>query len=183
MQILPSHPAFPRTEIPVFDLINGLPVHPLVVHAVVVLAPLVAIGLLVYLFVPRWRLGLRWPLAILAVVAAASAYIAKESGERFERRVGDPGVHAEWGDRAFIATGILMIVALVVLFFLVTPAVVARTAADGEPEVRAKGKPLRSTIAIVLTVVAAVGVFVTVYEAGDSGAKKVWSQEISRSGG
>ena len=42
--------------------INGLPLHPLVVHAVVVLSPLAALGGLLYAAVPRWRWWLRWPL-------------------------------------------------------------------------------------------------------------------------
>ena len=39
-----------------FDLINGVPVHPLVVHAVVVLLPLTILGALVMVFKPAWRL-------------------------------------------------------------------------------------------------------------------------------
>ena len=38
-----------------FDLINGLPVHPLVVHAVVVLLPLATLGLIAIAVRPAWR--------------------------------------------------------------------------------------------------------------------------------
>jgi hypothetical protein len=38
-----------------FDTVAGLPVHPLVVHAAVVLLPLSAIGLVTIILVPRWR--------------------------------------------------------------------------------------------------------------------------------
>ena len=41
--------------------INGLPLHPLVVHAAVIFGPLAALAALAYL-VPRWRLRLRWPM-------------------------------------------------------------------------------------------------------------------------
>jgi len=37
------------------DLITGLPVHPLVIHAVVVLVPLAAIGALLVIFIPKFR--------------------------------------------------------------------------------------------------------------------------------
>lgn len=38
-----------------FDLINGLPVHPLVVHAVVALLPLACLGTLAIAVRPVWR--------------------------------------------------------------------------------------------------------------------------------
>jgi len=63
--------------------LNGVPLHPLVVHAVVVLAPLAALTGLVYVVVPKWRWLLRWPLVVLAVAAAgASVLAAREGSER-----------------------------------------------------------------------------------------------------
>jgi len=35
--------------------INGLPLHPLLVHAVVVLLPLAAVGSIIIAVVPKWR--------------------------------------------------------------------------------------------------------------------------------
>ena len=49
--------------------INGLPLHPLVVHAAVIFGPLAALAALVYAVVPRWRDRLRWPMVALALVA------------------------------------------------------------------------------------------------------------------
>ena len=40
----------------VFDLINGVPIHPLVVHAVVVLLPLAVLGTIAIVVRPAWRL-------------------------------------------------------------------------------------------------------------------------------
>ena len=51
--------------------INGLPLHPLVVHAAVIFGPIAALTALAFL-VPRWRLRLRWPMVGLALVATAS---------------------------------------------------------------------------------------------------------------
>ena len=56
--------------------LNGVPLHPLVVHAVVVLGPLAALTGLAYAFVPQWRWLLRWPLFVLAVVTAVAALLA-----------------------------------------------------------------------------------------------------------
>ena len=58
-----------------------MPLHPLVVHAVVVLGPLAAVTGLVYAAVPKWRWLLRWPLVVLAVVAAGASVLAAQSGE------------------------------------------------------------------------------------------------------
>ena len=70
-----------------FDSIGNMPLHPLVVHAVVVGAPLAA--LLGFLFVvPRFRAWSRWPLAIVAVGAFAAGLVAKESGEGLQRALG-----------------------------------------------------------------------------------------------
>jgi uncharacterized membrane protein len=82
----------------VFDLINGVPVHPLVVHAVVVLLPLACLGTLAIAVRPAWRE--RYGLLVVACAAAATALmpVATSSGEALEHRVGSPGQHAELGD-------------------------------------------------------------------------------------
>jgi hypothetical protein len=64
--------------------INGLPLHALVVHAAVVLTPLAALGGLAYAAVWRWRDWLRWPVAVLAVVALGAVWTAYLSGEDLE---------------------------------------------------------------------------------------------------
>ena len=82
-----------------FDLINGIPLHPLVVHLAVVAVPAAAIGLLVMVVRPGFsrRYG-GWVLG-LAAVGLGAAFLAKESGERLEERVGEPGFnHAALGD-------------------------------------------------------------------------------------
>ena len=62
--------------------INGLPLHPLVVHAAVIFGPLAAAAALGYL-VPRWRDTLRWPLVVLAVIATGALVLAYFSGGDF----------------------------------------------------------------------------------------------------
>lgn len=59
----------------------GLPLHPLVVHAVVVLVPLVTAGMVLAVVSSLWADRLRVVLAVLASVAAASAFVARASGE------------------------------------------------------------------------------------------------------
>lgn len=62
--------------------INGLPLHPLVVHAAVVFGPLAALAALAYL-VPPWRDYLRWPMVGLALVATGAVVVAYLSGNDF----------------------------------------------------------------------------------------------------
>lgn len=63
------------------DDLLGLPVHPLVVHAVVVLVPLVAIGMVLAAASRTWADRLRLVLVALSVAAAVSAVVARSSGQ------------------------------------------------------------------------------------------------------
>ncbi|WP_278259213.1 DUF2231 domain-containing protein [Nocardioides convexus] len=82
-----------------FDLINGLPVHPLVVHVVVVLLPLAVLGTVAIVLRPSWRARHGLLVVGCAAVATALVPVATSSGEALERRVGDPGRHAALGDQ------------------------------------------------------------------------------------
>jgi uncharacterized membrane protein len=62
--------------------INGLPLHPLVVHAAVIFTPVAVLAALAFL-VPRWRLKLRWPMVGLALIATASVVAAYLTGVNF----------------------------------------------------------------------------------------------------
>lgn len=96
-----------------FDLFLGLPLHPLVVHFVVILLPLSALSLAVAAFSPGWRARAATPSFVLLTVAVIFAFVAKEAGEALAGRVGTPEVHAEWGDRLFLLSLVLWVVALV----------------------------------------------------------------------
>ena len=77
-----------------FDEIRGLPLHPLVVHAVVVLVPISAIGMVVAMAVPRWRSPLQWYALVGLGVGAVGTYLAKISGDSLSAAVGLPTDHA-----------------------------------------------------------------------------------------
>ena len=83
--------------------ISGLPLHPLVVHAAVVFAPLAALNALLYAAVPRWRWLLRWPLVVLTLVAVGSALVAAASGESL--------LESREGLESLVAQGYLLAVA------------------------------------------------------------------------
>jgi len=65
----------------------GLPAHPLIVHAPVVLLPLALTGVILCLVKPSWRPALIIPTAILGIVGAAGAILASQSGEWLQARV------------------------------------------------------------------------------------------------
>ncbi len=150
--------------------LNGLPLHPLVVHAVVVLGPLAALTGLAYAFVPRWRWLLRWPLVVLAVVTAVAAVVAAQAGESLleARPELEPLVeeHEESGELLRnVALG-YAVVALVAAYAL------------GGVSALASGKGARGTRfgipVIVVLAVGAVALLVTLFMAGESGARAVW---------
>jgi uncharacterized membrane protein len=66
-----------------FGSIAGLPLHPLVVHGVVVLLPLMAVLTVLVAVLGRWQRGAWWTVGGNAVVTVM-ALVAKESGERLE---------------------------------------------------------------------------------------------------
>lgn len=79
----------------------GLPAHPLVVHAAVVLVPLAALGTVVIALWPAARRRIGWIVVGLAVVGLIASWVAKESGESLEERVDEDEAveeHTELGD-------------------------------------------------------------------------------------
>ncbi|MGZ4590827.1 MAG: DUF2231 domain-containing protein, partial [Actinomycetes bacterium] len=77
-----------------FDTILGLPVHALVVHFVVVLVPLGALGVVAIALVPRWRD--RFGLLVLAVTTAGllAVPVATQSGKKLQARLHAGGIVA-----------------------------------------------------------------------------------------
>ena len=99
-----------------------MPLHPLVVHAVVVFVPLAALGALA-MAVPRWRWLARWPTLLVTLGATAATYVATITGEDLEedRGLGQLAAvrtHEEWGERLMIAMWIFAVVVIVAFWVL-----------------------------------------------------------------
>ncbi len=152
--------------------LNGVPLHPLVVHAVVVLGPLAALAGLAYAAVPRWRWLLRWPLVVLAVVTAAATVLAAQAGSALLdlRPELEPLVeeHEEYGE----------LLRTVSLGYVVVSAAAAWTLGGASALASGRGaresRGVLGTITAVLLAVAAIGLLVMLFLAGDSGARAVW---------
>ncbi|HWJ83184.1 MAG TPA: DUF2231 domain-containing protein [Nocardioides sp.] len=163
-----------------FDLINGLPVHPLVVHAVVVLLPLAAVGTLAIAVRPQWRARYGVLVTGAALIATVLTPVATSSGEALESHVGNPGEHAELGEQ-LIWFAIPLLLLSAALTWLGRRAEQAEKA--GTPDAAAAARPgtgLSRTVA-VLAVVAALAATVQIYRVGDSGARAAWGDQVSSS--
>jgi uncharacterized membrane protein len=146
-----------------FNLINGLPIHPLVVHAVVVLLPLTILGTIALVVRPQWRHHYGPILVACSVVSTALIPVATSSGEALEAHVGDPGKHAQLGDQ-------LIWFALPLLALDVALVWLDRRGRTGANPMRAIG---------ALAVVAALAAGVQVYRVGDSGARAAWGDQVT----
>jgi hypothetical protein len=159
--------------------IAGLPLHPLVVHAAVTLIPLSALASVAFVVVPRWRWLLRWPAAVLAVLAASVAWVSRLSGsallddrpfllespelrEQIER-------HEELGELMSLVS--LPYALLVLLAAWSLAGTTALASGRGAQESRL---PALEKVLPVLVVIASLGVLVLVVLVGDSGARAVW---------
>jgi hypothetical protein len=154
----------------VFDTIFGLPVHILVIHAVVVLVPLCAVGVIVAAVSRTWRERLAVPIVVLLTFAVASAFVAKLSGQKLYDRLIGGGLTPS--DDLVRHTDLGRWAPWVVLAFWII--VVAWLAVAGNRE-RADG------IVVVLAVLAvAAGIGATAYIAlvGDAGSRSVWKGTI-----
>lgn len=155
-----------------FDLINGVPLHPLVVHAIVVLLPLATLGTIAIALRPRWRLRYGPLVVAAAAVATVLIPVATSSGEELEKRVGDPGAHAELGDQLiFFAIPVLVLtLALVVVEWV-------RSRPHRPPPTWASLRLVQ--VVATLAVIASLASAVQIYRVGDSGARAAWEDAVT----
>jgi uncharacterized membrane protein len=81
--------------------INGIPLHPLIVHAAVVFVPLAALAVIAFV-VPKWRWAARWPALVTVVIAAVSVQLAAMTGDSLKHKVGGSQLienHEMWAGR------------------------------------------------------------------------------------
>jgi uncharacterized membrane protein len=157
-----------------FSTIFGLPAHPLVVHAVVVLVPLAALSALVVAVWPAARTRYA-PLALgVATLALISVPLATHTGEQLEGHV-RPSAFVE--RHTEMADGLLPFVTLLWLGLAVMIAVRRL----GESRDVSWSRYLAGAAAVV-AVVGAVASGVQVVRIGDSGARAAWHGVATTSG-
>lgn len=163
--------------------IFGLPAHPLMVHAPLVLVPLVGLGTLAVTIRPSWRRRYGWSLLAATFVALVATQLAMSSGEELRKVVEPLGVdvdrHADLAQttRAFV---VVLFVAMVVMVlfdaFARRRRAVANSGATTTPGWVAS---------LALPVVVAMSALSTVWIArtGHEGAKLVWGATVMDEGG
>lgn len=142
--------------------IAELPLHPLIVHGVIVALPLVAIWLLVSTWRPavfRRTYVAGW---VLSVLAALGVIAAKSSGDSLAAAVGLPGAHADAGNRLVPVSIVMAGAILAMVFFTFVRSVRLLTPA-----------------ARVLGSLAALAVLPLTYLAGHTGAESVWEEQYA----
>ena len=146
-----------------FDTIAGLPVHALVVHAVVVLVPLMSLVTIAVAVRASWRPLARY-VAAVNVLLLLVAFVARQSGIAFQERLSKFGTndaittHANYGK--VLPAFVLALVVAAVLTML----------ADTRPQL--------VVVALVVSVVAGLAALGWTVVTGDSGARAVWEETI-----
>lgn len=161
--------------------INGLPLHPLLVHAVVVLLPLAALMLIIGSVWPaaRRKFGILTP--IIALAALIAVPLTTQAGEALEKQTEPSAIlekHTELGDHLLPWAAGLFLVALVQWFWF------RRARRDSAEAGRrdSAATTRRPVVGIVLAVAAiaiSVGATIDVVRIGDSGAQAIWSDSTS----
>lgn len=165
-----------------FDEVFGLPAHPLLVHAAVVLTPLCALAAVVYAVLPRLHGRLAWAVVGLAVVTPPAVFAARQSGEAFKERLFAGGLpEGEFGRRILDHEGLAVPLLLSSLGLTVAVLLlVAVTARAGRGAGGGRGGGTAALTAAtaalrVLVVAAALAALWYVVRIGHSGAEAVWS--------
>jgi len=148
-----------------FASIDGLPLHPLVIHAVVVLVPLTTLGAVLVAARRRWAPTFGPLVAAGAVASALAALVAQRAGNSLEEVLGYTGEpaeliqeHGRYG---------LYVVNLSVAFAVVSVASLVLTSRLGAGTRWPR---------VLAWLAAALGVAATVFTvlAGETGAESVW---------
>ncbi len=148
-----------------FDTVLGLPVHVLVVHGVVVLLPLVAVVTVLWAFREDAPRLVGWAVIAANLVVAGMTFVAKESGEALQERLGGQiaDEHAEIAD-------VLPYFALALLFASVIM-----------QALRSRNIHVPQRLPGVLTAVVALVAVLWTVRAGHSGSEAVWGEVVRQS--
>ena len=159
--------------------VGGLPLHPLVVHATVVLVPLAVLGALAVVVFPAARRRYGSLVVVTAVVATLCTVIAEQSGEALEHTLPhNPAIEAHAAAADYLKLWMAPLMIAIAVFVLMHRRAdrVARMEQTGTTSALAlAGRQRALAIAVaVVTVVLALGTAAVVFQAGDLGARAVW---------
>jgi hypothetical protein len=153
----------------VVDTVGGLPAHPLIVHAVVMLLPLAVLGSVAIAARPNWNRPYAFLTATAGVLGAAAATLAKLAGDWLSEVLRlSPSVEAQVGDHG--RYGLYVVVAAWPFAALtVATAILGR---------RQNVSSMLTRTVAVLTTVGGRGVLGLTFLAGHSGSTAVWAGRL-----
>lgn len=146
-----------------FDTFQGLPVHVLVVHAVVVLVPLSALATGVVALVPRLRRRAAWQVVVADAACVLLVVVATQSGRALQARIGTSAQI-----QRHVQRGELMVWFVLLLLVAAVLVALARNAASPIP-----------TIVGMLSVLAAGATLYWVVRTAEAGTSAVWRDVIA----
>lgn len=153
------------------DTIFGLPMHPLIVHATVVVVPTAALLVGLSAVYPRFRAWIGPVPALAALLSCVLVPLSTGSGEELQHRVGETSLvekHAELADT--LIWFVLPLAAIAVAAWWLN-----RRSSTGD----GPGKGLVATVAVAAVVLSG-ATLVDVAMIGHSGAKASWSKVASQ---
>lgn len=159
--------------------LGDLPLHPLVVHAVVVLVPLTVLGGILIAVWPAARRRFGALVVVCGVAALGATYVAQEAGEGLERYLPrDPSITAHTSIGGDLLKWVALLTVLVAVFVLLHARAgrAARREGPGTTAAPALTGPARLVTLVLAVLIVAVGLYTAYkcYEIGDSGAQAVW---------
>ncbi|HEU4947346.1 MAG TPA: DUF2231 domain-containing protein [Kribbella sp.] len=160
-----------------FERFGDLPLHVLVIHAVVLVLPLGALTGIVFALVPKWRWVLRWPVLLLGLGSALLAYVAKRSGDAFVAAVPQleqlVQVHRTRGNLLLWFTIGFAILTILAFLLLTGPSPLA-----GRKGARhTRSRPVELVVSAAVVVMGVLVIWQTV-RTGDAGARAVWEGRL-----
>lgn len=173
--------------------INGIPLHPLLVHAAVIIVPLAALLTILSAIFPRLRrrLGISTPL--LALLALILVPITQAAGSWLYQHIDTtPAIsrHMDFGILVLPWAIGLFLIALIQWLLHRRTEVQYYDNATGEPlrgpatavpeseVLRKKRNPILPIIVGVIAVIVSLGAMFAVYQAGESGSRALWGNVV-----
>jgi len=158
--------------------VHGIPAHPLVVHAAVVLVPLGALFAAAYALWPQRRWQTRTPAAVLAIAAALSVQLATLTGGQLKDHLHETTlIHTHEEYAGYLQAAMWVLAALMVVAWWALPHENPLPDQDHRSGVRSLAWPLT-----VLVPICSIAVLVLVVMTGDAGARAVWGTAGRHSG-
>ncbi|HEX3930341.1 MAG TPA: DUF2231 domain-containing protein [Nocardioides sp.] len=153
--------------------VHGIPAHPLVVHAAVVLVPLAAALATAYAVWPARRWQTRNPAAVVSLVAAGAVQLAAMTGDQLKAHLHENTalIRTHEHDAGLLQAATWVLAGLVVLAWWALPHDNPLPDRDHRGGVRLLAWPVT-----VLVPLASVAVLVLVVLTGDAGARAVWGR-------